>query len=99
MGEMRNACVTLVGKPEGTRLLGRSRRRSEANTIIDVRKIVLEGMGWIHLAQDRDRGRVLVNSVNEPPVSIKGKSFLDQLSVLFLSQEGPPWSQLMRYCF
>jgi hypothetical protein len=27
MGEMKNACRTLVGKPEGKRLLGRPRRR------------------------------------------------------------------------
>jgi hypothetical protein len=31
MGEIRNACKILVGKPEGKRPLGRPRRRWEDN--------------------------------------------------------------------
>jgi hypothetical protein len=30
---------------------------------MDVREIGLEGLGWIHLAQDRDEWRVAVNTV------------------------------------
>jgi hypothetical protein len=44
MGEKRNACRILVGKPEGKRLLGRTRRRWVDNIKMDLR-----GMGWIGL--------------------------------------------------
>jgi hypothetical protein len=59
MGEKRNACKLLVGKPEGRRPLGRPRRKWLDN-------IVEAGWGdvdWIGLAQHRDRWRALVNSV------------------------------------
>jgi hypothetical protein len=47
-----------VGKPEGERPLGRSRRRWEDNIKMD-----LPDMDWILLAQDRDQCRALVNTV------------------------------------
>jgi hypothetical protein len=37
--EMRNAYKILVRKPEGKRLLGRSRHRWEVNVIMDLRKM------------------------------------------------------------
>jgi hypothetical protein len=39
MGEKRNACRTLVGKPDGKGPLGRRRRRWVENTKIDLRDI------------------------------------------------------------
>jgi hypothetical protein len=39
MGEMRNSYKILVGKTEGKRPLGRSRRRWEDNITMDLRKI------------------------------------------------------------
>jgi hypothetical protein len=39
MGEKRNACRILVGKPEGKRPLGRPRRRWVDNIKIDLREI------------------------------------------------------------
>jgi hypothetical protein len=39
MGEKRNAYRILVGKPEGTRTLGRPRRRRVDNIKIDLREI------------------------------------------------------------
>jgi hypothetical protein len=45
--------VFLVGKPEGKRLFGISRRRREDNIRIDLREIGSEDVDWIHLAQDR----------------------------------------------
>jgi hypothetical protein len=50
MREMRNAYNILVGKPEGERPLGKSRRRWER----------ILGM---YLAQNRDKGWVLVKTV------------------------------------
>jgi hypothetical protein len=46
MGEKRNACRILVGKPDGKRPMGRPRRRWEDNIKIDLRK---NGMMWILL--------------------------------------------------
>jgi hypothetical protein len=63
MGEKRNAYRILVGKPEGKRLLGIPRCRWEGNIEMDLRVIGLGGMDWISLVQDRDRWRVLVNTV------------------------------------
>jgi hypothetical protein len=55
MGEKRTACRILMGKPEGKRTLGRTRRRWVDNTKIDLREIGWDGMDWIDLAQDRDQ--------------------------------------------
>jgi hypothetical protein len=62
MGEKRNACRILVGKPEGKRPLGRPRRRRVDNiNKMDLREIGWDGMDSIDLAEDRDRWRALVN--------------------------------------
>jgi hypothetical protein len=63
MGEARGAYNILIGKPEGRRPLGRPRRRWEDNIKMDLREIGFEDVNWIHLAQDRDRWRALVNTV------------------------------------
>jgi hypothetical protein len=65
VGEGRNVYGVLVGKPEGKRPLGRPRRRREGEIKIDLREIGWGGGGveWIHLAQDRDRWRAVVNAV------------------------------------
>jgi hypothetical protein len=55
MGEKRNACRILVGKPEGKRLLGRPRCRWLDNIKMDLRVIGWGGMDWIDLAQDRNQ--------------------------------------------
>jgi hypothetical protein len=62
-GEKRNTYMILVGKPEGKRLLGGSRRRWVNNIKMDLREIGCGGMDWIDLAQDRDPWRALVNTV------------------------------------
>jgi hypothetical protein len=61
--EKRLACRILVGKPEGKRPLRRPRYRWEDDIRMDLREIGWGGMDWIHLAQDRDQGRGLVNTV------------------------------------
>jgi hypothetical protein len=63
MGEVRGAYNILVEGPEGRRLLGRPRRRWENNIKMDLREIGFGDVDWIHLAQDRNRWRALVNTV------------------------------------
>jgi hypothetical protein len=62
-GEKRNAYRILVGKPEGKRLLGRSRRRWVDNIKMNSRELGWDGMDWIDLAKDRDKWRARVNTV------------------------------------
>jgi hypothetical protein len=79
MGELRNAYRTLVGNPEGKRLLGRPRCRWVDNIIMDLRERGCNGMDWISLAQDRDQWRAFCEHGNEPSGSIKCWEFLDWL--------------------
>jgi hypothetical protein len=53
--EERNAYRILVGKPEGKRPLGRTRRRWVYNMEMVLREIVWDDMDWIPLTQDRDQ--------------------------------------------
>jgi hypothetical protein len=53
----------LVGKPEGKRPLRRPRCRWIDNIKMDLLEILLGGVDWIGLAQDRYRWRALVNVV------------------------------------
>jgi len=52
-----------VGKPEGKRKLGRHRHRWEDNTRIDLMEIGWECEDWLHLTQDRDQWRPVVNTI------------------------------------
>ena len=53
----------LVGKPEGKRLLGRSRRRWEDNINMYLQEVGGGFGDWMELTQDRDRWRALVSTV------------------------------------
>jgi hypothetical protein len=63
MGEGRGIYRVLVGRPEGKKPLGRPRCRWEDNIKMDLRKMGIDGMNWIQLAQDRVQWRALVNTV------------------------------------
>ena len=63
MGEERGAYRVLVGKPEGRRPLGGSRRRWVDNIRMDIQDVGCGYMDWIGLAQDRERWRTLVSAV------------------------------------
>jgi hypothetical protein len=58
-----------VGGPEGRRQLGRTRHRWEDNIKMDFREIGWGGMDWIHVAQDRDQWRAVMNTVMNFQVS------------------------------
>jgi hypothetical protein len=62
-GNKINAYKILAGKPEGGRPLPRSRRRWEDNMRVDFKETVCEDVDWIHLAQDSDQWRAVVNTV------------------------------------
>jgi ribosome biogenesis protein Tsr3 len=63
IGEKKNAYTILVGKPEGKRPVGRSRRSWVDNIKINVTELAWDGMDRIDLAQDRDQWRALLNTV------------------------------------
>jgi hypothetical protein len=63
IGDQRNACRILVGKPEGKRPLGRPIRKSVGNIKMDLREIGWGDMYWIDQAHDRDKRRALVNTM------------------------------------
>ena len=62
MVETRGAYRVLVGKPEGKRPIGRHGRRWEYDIKMYLREVGW-GMGWSHLAHDRDRWWELLNAV------------------------------------
>jgi hypothetical protein len=63
MGEKRNVCSLLIGKPEGKRPLGRPRRRWMDNIKTDLLEIGFGVVDWTDLARDRCRWKALVNAI------------------------------------
>jgi hypothetical protein len=61
MGEIRSVCKVSVGKSEWKRSLGRPRHRWEDNRT-DLREIG-RGVDWMHLGQDRNQWRAILNTV------------------------------------
>ena len=76
MGERRGAYRVLEGKPEGSSLLGRSRRRWKDNSKMYLREVGWRCMDWINLAQDRDSWRALEKVVMDHRVSRSAGNFL-----------------------
>jgi hypothetical protein len=70
MGTERGVHRLLVGKPEGKQPLGRPRCRWDDNIKMDLKEVGGGCGDWMELAQDRDRWRALVSTV-EPSGSIK----------------------------
>jgi hypothetical protein len=77
MEESRGVYRVLVGKPGGTRPLGRSSRSWENNIMTNLQEVGWEGINCIDVAQDSDKWRALVNAVMKLPGSIKYRKFLD----------------------
>jgi hypothetical protein len=62
-GHRKGAYKVLVGRPEGKRHLGTSRRRWEDNIKMDLREIGIDVVNWIRLAQDRVQWRAFVKTI------------------------------------
>ena len=55
VGGRKRAYTVLVGRPEGNRQLGRTRRRWEDNIKKDLQEVGRGGMEWIDPVQERDK--------------------------------------------
>jgi len=77
MGEERRVYRVLVGKPEGRRPLGRTRRRWVGNIRMDLQEVGCGYVDWIGLAQDRRQVADACECGNEPSGSVKCGEFLD----------------------
>jgi hypothetical protein len=53
LGDERNACKVLIGKPEGEGPLVRPRSRWKDNIRVDIKEIVCEIVNCVHMAQGR----------------------------------------------
>jgi hypothetical protein len=62
-GEKRNEYRIFVGNPEGERQVGIYRRKMKNYIKMDLRKIRLGDMDWIHLVQHREQWKTLVNTI------------------------------------
>jgi hypothetical protein len=63
MAEGRGVYRVLVGRPEGKRPLGRSRRRLEDNIKMDLTETQIDEANWIQMAQDTVQKQDCVNTV------------------------------------
>ena len=72
--DRRGAFKLLVGRPNGNRAHGRSRRRLD--NIKTDKQDVGWGIDWIILVQNRERLRALVNAVMNLRVPYKAGNFL-----------------------
>jgi len=62
MGDMTDKYNILVGKPEGKRPLGRTRRRCDGNVRMTLRENGCEVVDWTRLGQDSNQWRARENT-------------------------------------
>jgi hypothetical protein len=95
MGKVRDVYRVLVGRPEDKRPLGRPRRRWEDNFEMGLRKIGIDGVDWIRLAQGRVQWRAFVRTVINLLFSQRRQAVFDKLSDNQLFKQYPaPWCKL-----
>jgi hypothetical protein len=63
MGERRDACKILAEEPEEKRPFGRNGRSLDDNIRMDLGEIGWKFVEWMHLSQDREQWRAVVNTV------------------------------------
>ena len=81
MGEVRGVHRVLVGKHEGKRPLGRTRRRWEDNIKMDLQEVGGGRGDWMELVQDRHKWRALVGTVRDFRVPLSAGNFLTSCKV------------------
>ena len=86
MGQRTGAYRVFVGKPEGTRPLGRLKHRWEDNIKMDLLEVGREGMSWIDVAKNRERLRPLVKAIMNLRVVQNERNILTENRLA--SQEG-----------
>jgi len=70
-GEKRNTYRTLLVKHESKKLHGRSRLRREDNIKLDLKELGCQGVDWIDVTRDRDKWRIVVNTIMKLMDSVK----------------------------
>jgi hypothetical protein len=63
MWEMRDEYRISDRKPEGKKSLGRPGHGWENNSRMDLKEIELEDVNWIHLAEAKDQGQSVMNTI------------------------------------
>jgi hypothetical protein len=69
MGKMSKTYKIVIEEPEGKRSCEIPRRRWENNIEMNLTETGFRHVNWIHLAQDRDGWRALLNTVMNVRVS------------------------------
>ena len=82
MERSRNQYSVLVGKLEGKRPLGRSRRRWEFNTKMDLREVDCDAEDWTDLAYDK--WRAYKESFNKSVILLKLKNWYKRKKFIYL---------------
>jgi hypothetical protein len=62
-GRVEKCIREFGGNPEGERPFGRPGRKWKDHIIMNLMEIGCEVVDWMHLAQDRDQWRAVVNTV------------------------------------
>jgi hypothetical protein len=79
-GERRGVYRVLVGRPKGKRPLTRPRCSWEDNVWLNLWKIGIDGVNWIHLAQDMVQCLACVSMVMNLGFHKESSRFIDKLS-------------------
>ena len=77
IGDLRGAYRALAGRPEGSKLFGRPRRRWGENIKMNLLEVGWGGMSRVDLNRDKDRWRALVKVLLNSG-SINFRSFLSR---------------------
>jgi hypothetical protein len=63
LDQIKHAIISLVGNPEGKKLVGRPRRRWEDNISTNLKDTARQSVTWIQVAQNTAHSRTLANTV------------------------------------
>ena len=89
--EIKGACGTngIEENNIGNGPLRRCIRKLDDNIKMDLKEILSEGVGWVHLVEERDEYRAVVNTVMNFLVSVNAGKFLASWRTITLSRSTP----------